>query len=52
MYTGIEISTFRTRLNTGRTGHVPAILANFGQYQPVSGVPVNIENFFFNFLFI
>ena len=32
MYTGIETSTFRTGLNTGRTGHVPA---NFGQYRPI-----------------
>ena len=35
MYTGIKISTFRTNLNTGCTGHVPAISANFGQYQPI-----------------
>ena len=35
MYNSIEISTFRTSLNTGRTDHILAIPANFGQYQPV-----------------
>ena len=37
MYTDIETSTFHTGLNIGRTGHVLAILANFGQYRPVPG---------------
>ena len=50
MYTGIEKSTFRTGLNTGRTSHVPAIPANFGQYRPVPGVPAGTEKFFFLFL--
>ena len=36
MYTGIETSTFRTGLNTGRIGHVPAIPDKFGQYRPIS----------------
>ena len=40
MYTGIETSLFRTGLNTGRTGHVPA---NFGQYRPIQ------KKFFFFF---
>ena len=31
-YIGIETSMFRTGLNTGNTGHVLAILVNFGQY--------------------
>ena len=39
-HTGIE--TFRIGLNTGRTDHVLAIPANFGQYQPIQ--------FFFFFL--
>uniref|UniRef100_A0A7N2LP16 Uncharacterized protein n=1 Tax=Quercus lobata TaxID=97700 RepID=A0A7N2LP16_QUELO len=30
---------FRTGKNTGRTGLVPVIPANFGQYRPVPGVP-------------
>ena len=34
---------FRTGKNTGRTGHVPAVPANFGQY-------LQIQNFFFFFL--
>ena len=38
---------FRTGKNTGRTGLVPAIPANFGQYQPVSGVPAGTEKSFF-----
>ena len=33
--------------NTNRTGHVSA---NFGQYQPVSGVPAGKEKSFFFFL--
>ena len=45
MYTGIETSTFRTGLNTGRIGHVPA---NFGQYRPI---PANTEKVFFFFFF-
>ena len=40
MYTGIETSTFRTGLNTSRTGHV---LVNFGQYRPIQ------KKFFFFF---
>ena len=47
MYTGIETSTFRTGLNTGCTGHVPAIPANFGQYRPVPSVPAGTEKCFF-----
>ena len=42
---------FRTGKNTGHTGLVPAILANFGQYQLVSGVLAGTEkSFFFFFL--
>ena len=41
-YIGIETLTFRTSLNTGRTGHVPA---NFGQYWSVKK-----KNFFFYFI--
>ena len=52
MYTDIETSTFRTGLNTGHTSHVPVILANFGQYQPVSGVPAGTEKSFFFFFFL
>ena len=39
MDTGIEKPTFRTGLNTGRTGHVPAI-------------PAGTEKSFFIFLFL
>ena len=43
MYTGIEISTFRTSLNTSRTGHI-------GQFQ---AIPAGIEkSYFILFLFI
>ena len=35
MYTSIKTSMFRTGLNIGYTGHVLAILANFGQYWPI-----------------
>ena len=35
--------------NTGRTGHV---LANFGQYQPVLGVPAGKEKSFFFLSFV
>ena len=38
MYTDIETSTFRTGLNTNRTGHVPTI-------------PAGIEKSFFFFFF-
>ena len=42
---------FRTGKNTGRTGHVPAVPANFGQYRPVPGVPAGTrKKFFFFFL--
>ena len=50
MYTNIETSTFHTGLNTGRTGHVLAILANFGQYRPVSSDAE--KSFFFFYFFI
>ena len=40
-YAGIETLTFRTSLNTSRTGHVPA---NFGQYWSVQK-----KNFFILF---
>ena len=43
---------FRTGKNTGRTGLVPAVPANFGQYRPVPGVPAGKENFFFFFFFL
>ena len=46
MYTSIEISTFRTSLNTGRTDHILAIPANFEQYRPVQ------KNLFFFFFLI
>ena len=46
MYTDIETSTFYTSLNTGRTGHVLAILANFGQYRPVPGDTEKSFSFF------
>ena len=49
MYAGIEISTFRTGLSTG---HVLAILANFGQYWPVSGIPADTEKSFFFLSFV
>ena len=49
MYTDIETSTFHTGLNIGRTSHVLAILANSGQYRPVSG---NAEKSFFFYFFI
>ena len=42
---------FRTGKNTGHTGLVPAVPANFGQYWPVPGVPAGTEkSFFFFFL--
>ena len=44
-YTGIETPMYCTGLNTGRIGHVLAILANFGQYRPVQ------EKTFFIFIF-
>ena len=54
MYTSIEISTFHTSLNTGRTDHILAIPANFGQYRPVQKnvyIYIYIYIFkFFNFL--
>ena len=53
MYTGTETSMFRTHLNIGYTSHVPAILANFGQYQSIPGVPASTEKiilFYFIFL--
>ena len=40
-HTGIE--TFRISLNTGRTDHVLAIPANFGQYRSVPSVPIGTE---------
>ena len=40
---------FRTQKNTGCTGLVPAVLANFGQYRPVPGVPAGTEKSFFFF---
>ena len=46
MYTSIEISTFRTSLNTGRIDHILAIPANFGQYRPVQ------KNVFFFYIYI
>ena len=46
--TGIKTTTFRTGLNTGRTGHVPA---NFEQNRPIPGVPTDIGKSFFLFLF-
>ena len=49
MYTDIETSTFHIDLNTGRTGHVLAILANFGQYRPVPG---DAEKSFYFYFFI
>ena len=45
MYTSIEISTFRTGSNTSRTGHVPTIPANFGQYQLVQKKNFSFLNF-------
>ena len=42
---------FRTGKNTGHTGLVPAVLANFGQYRPVPGVPADTEKIFFFFFF-
>ena len=42
---------FRIGKNTGRTGHILAIPANFGQYRPVSGVSGGTKkSFFFFFL--
>ena len=42
---------FRIGKNTGRTGLVPAVPANFGQYRPISGVPAGTEkSFYFIFL--
>ena len=42
---------FRTRKNTGHTGHVPAVPVNFGQYRPVPGVLAGTEkNLFIFFL--
>ena len=52
MYTGIETSTFRTGLNTGHTGHVLTILANFGQYQPILGVLANTGKSFILFFIL
>ena len=44
-------SMFRTGRNTGRTGLVLAVPANFGQYRPVRPVPAGTEkSFFFFFL--
>ena len=34
-YTGIETPTFRTSLNTGHTGHLPADFRQYQAYQPV-----------------
>ena len=52
MYTGIETSTFRTGLNTGHIGHVPAIPDNFGQYRPVPDVPANTKKCFYFLFFL
>ena len=43
---------FRTGKNTGRTGLVPAIPANFGQYRPVPGVPADTKKSFYFFYFL
>lgn len=49
-YIDIEILTFRTSLNIGRTEHV---LADFRQYQQVPGIQqVQKKSFFFSFLFL
>ena len=45
-HTGIETLMFRIGLNTDRTGYVPAIPANFGQYRPVQ------KNFYFILSFV
>ena len=37
---------FRTGKNTGRTDHVPTVLVNFGQYQPVQK-----KSFYFYFYY-
>ena len=50
MYTNIETSMFHIGLNTGRTGHVLAILANFGQYRPIPGDAE--KSFFFILSFV
>ena len=51
-YTGIEIPTFSTGLNTGHIGYVLTIPANFKQYRQVPGVPVSTEkSFYFYFFF-
>ena len=42
---------FRTGKNTGHTGLVPAVPANFGQYRPVLDVPAGTEKSFFFFFF-
>ena len=48
MYTGSEMPMFCIGLNTGRTGHVSAILTDFRQYRPVPGISAGKEkNFFF-----
>ncbi|XP_065618217.1 receptor-like protein EIX2 isoform X1 [Quercus suber] len=49
LHTGIKTLTFRTGLNTSRTGHVLAIPANFGQYRPIPGVLAGTEKSFFYF---
>ena len=51
MYTGIEISTFHTALNTGRIGHVPVIPVNFGQYRPLHSVPAGTPKKVLFFIF-
>ena len=42
---------FRTGKNTSRTGLVPAVPVNFGQYRPVPGVPAGTEKSIFFFFF-
>ena len=51
MCTDIKTLTFCTGLNTSRTGHVPAILVNFGQYRQVLGVSISTEKSLFLFFF-
>ena len=42
-YTDIKTPTFRTSLNTDRTGHVPTIPADFEQYRLISSLLASIE---------
>ena len=44
-YTGIEMPTFHTSLNTNH------VLADFGQYRPVLSVPADIEKKLFLFIY-